>query len=99
MFNRKTIACIVISLALVNTGWSAEEEAAPVIVTGTFSGPGVSENGANDYSVTSHDIINLPRETNTSMTDVLAQMPRRRHRSKSTDPHPQYRRPSIPISD
>ncbi len=74
MCNRSRIAFIVISLALANTGWT-EEETAPVIVTGTFSGPGVSDNGANDYSVTSHDITNLPQGENTSMTDVLAQMP------------------------
>jgi outer membrane receptor protein involved in Fe transport len=36
---------------------------------------GVSATGANRYSVTSSDIENLPRGNNTTITDVLVQMP------------------------
>jgi Carboxypeptidase regulatory-like domain/TonB-dependent Receptor Plug Domain len=36
---------------------------------------GVSATGANRYSVTANDIQNLPRGDNTTMTDVLVQMP------------------------
>ncbi|HXW84297.1 MAG TPA: TonB-dependent receptor, partial [Candidatus Binataceae bacterium] len=36
---------------------------------------GVSTTGANRYSVTSSDIANLPRGDNTTITDVLTQMP------------------------
>ena len=36
---------------------------------------GVSTTGANRYTVTAQDISNLPRGDNTTMTDVLTQMP------------------------
>jgi len=36
---------------------------------------GVSSTGANRYTVTAQDIANLPRGENTTMTDVLTQMP------------------------
>src|SRR5271156_4214217 len=36
---------------------------------------GVSTTGANKYTVTAQDISNLPRGENTTITDVLAQMP------------------------
>src|SRR5271156_3183014 len=36
---------------------------------------GVSSTGANKYTVTAQDISNLPRGDNTTITDVLAQMP------------------------
>jgi outer membrane receptor protein involved in Fe transport len=36
---------------------------------------GVSSTGANRYTVTAQDISNLPRGDNTTMTDVLTQMP------------------------
>jgi outer membrane receptor protein involved in Fe transport len=36
---------------------------------------GVSTTGANRYTVTAQDISNLPRGDNTTITDVLAQMP------------------------
>ncbi len=36
---------------------------------------GVSNTGANKYTVTAQDISNLPRGDNTNLTDVLAQMP------------------------
>ncbi len=36
---------------------------------------GVSTTGANTYTVTAQDISNLPRGDNTTMTDVLTQMP------------------------
>lgn len=54
---------------------SAQDVQPAVIVTATGSGPSVSADGANDYSVTSQDILNLPKGENTNMTDVLAQMP------------------------
>ena len=41
----------------------------------TARGPGVSPTGANDYAITAHDIANLPAGENTTITDVLAQMP------------------------
>jgi hypothetical protein len=47
-----------------------------VIVTATRpSGPGLSDAGANDYQVTSGDISNLPAGDDTTLTDILAQMP------------------------
>ena len=47
-----------------------------VIVTGLrLAGPGVSDSGANDYSFNSADIAALPAGDNTSITDVLTQMP------------------------
>ncbi len=47
-----------------------------VIVTGLrAAGPGVSDSGANDYSFRSADIAALPAGDNTSITDVLTQMP------------------------
>jgi len=57
------------------TGPLSADDLAPVIVQGFTSGPGVSATGANDYSVTSKDIFNLPRGENTTITDVLTQMP------------------------
>ena len=39
------------------------------------SGPGVSEAGSNEYSVTAAGIASLPVGTNTAITDVLTQMP------------------------
>ena len=36
---------------------------------------GVSSTGANKYTMTAQDISNLPRGDNTTITDVLAQMP------------------------
>ncbi len=36
---------------------------------------GVSTTGANKYTMTAQDISNLPRGENTTITDVLAQMP------------------------
>ncbi|MEI9986288.1 MAG: TonB-dependent receptor [Aliidongia sp.] len=39
------------------------------------SGAGLSVTGANQYSVSSEDILRLPAGTNTNITDVLAQMP------------------------
>ena len=36
---------------------------------------GVSTTGANKYTVTAEDVSNLPRGDNTTITDVLAQMP------------------------
>lgn len=51
------------------------QEVPEVIVTGSFSGPDVSAAGANDYSITSDDIANLPQGQNTNMTDVLTQLP------------------------
>ncbi len=39
------------------------------------TGNGISANGANQYGVDSEDILRLPAGTNTSITDVLAQMP------------------------
>lgn len=41
----------------------------------TGHGPGVSPTGANDYGVTANDIATLPAGENTTITDVLAQMP------------------------
>jgi outer membrane cobalamin receptor len=39
------------------------------------SGPGVSEAGSNEYSVTAAGIASLPVGTSTAITDVLTQMP------------------------
>jgi outer membrane cobalamin receptor len=39
------------------------------------SGPSVSPTGASDYGVSATDIVNLPAGENTTVTDVLAQMP------------------------
>jgi hypothetical protein len=38
-------------------------------------GPGVSEAGSNEYSITAAGIASLPVGTNTAITDVLTQMP------------------------
>jgi outer membrane cobalamin receptor len=47
-----------------------------VVVTGTRApGPGVSVSGANDYSLTAKTISDLPMGDDTSITNVLAQMP------------------------
>ncbi len=48
-----------------------EVEATP----GGSRGPGVSPTGANAYEVNANDISNLPAGENTTITDVLAQMP------------------------
>ena len=40
-----------------------------------IAGPGVSDSGSGDYAVTGADIANLPAGIDTSITDVLAQMP------------------------
>lgn len=55
-----------------------EAEAAlslPVQASLVRSQNGVSTTGANKYTVTAQDISNLPRGENTTITDVLAQMP------------------------
>ncbi|MEJ0065513.1 MAG: TonB-dependent receptor [Caulobacteraceae bacterium] len=39
------------------------------------AGPGVSPTGANDYTTTAQDIVNLPTGDTTPITDVLTQMP------------------------
>src|SRR5271165_102920 len=67
-----------LALLVFLMGWTgplSADDLAPVIVQGFTSGPGVSATGANDYSVTSKDIFNLPRGENTTITDVLTQMP------------------------
>ena len=47
-----------------------------VIVTAAhMPGPGLSNSGSNDYSVTSTAIASLPAGENTALTDILAQMP------------------------
>jgi hypothetical protein len=46
-----------------------------VVTAGRAPGPGVSMSGANDYAVTSQSIADLPMGDDTSITDVLAQMP------------------------
>ncbi|MGB8841718.1 MAG: TonB-dependent receptor [Aliidongia sp.] len=47
-----------------------------ILVQAPFpSGAGVSATGANEYSVTTEDILRLPAGTSTNITDVLAQMP------------------------
>ena len=47
-----------------------------ITVEGTRpSGAGLSAAGANQYSVSSEDILKLPAGINTNITDVLAQMP------------------------
>jgi hypothetical protein len=55
----------------------ASEEAltVPVQAQRSATGPGVSPAGANDYSVTSQDIANLPAGANTPITEVLTHMP------------------------
>jgi TonB dependent receptor/TonB-dependent Receptor Plug Domain len=55
---------------------SARAKVESVTVTGTLiSGPTLSANGNNDYSITDANILNLPAGDETSMTDVLSQMP------------------------
>ena len=65
-------------------GDAAEPASAPADPGGTetivveatrMSGPGLSDTGTGDYSVTSSDISALPAGDETSITDVLAQMP------------------------
>ena len=46
-----------------------------VVTANRTAGPGISVSGANDYSVTSDDISNLPAGDDTTITDILAQMP------------------------
>lgn len=47
-----------------------------VVVTAIRSaGPGISLSGANDYSITSENISSLPAGDDTTITDVLTQMP------------------------
>jgi outer membrane cobalamin receptor len=47
-----------------------------ILVEGTRPvGAGLSVSGANQYSIDSTDILKLPAGTNTTITDVLAQMP------------------------
>jgi hypothetical protein len=43
--------------------------------TAVLPGPGVSPTGANQYTVTAHDITNLPSGEQTAITDILVQMP------------------------
>jgi outer membrane receptor protein involved in Fe transport len=50
-----------------------EVEAPPVPVS--TRGPSVSPSGSSSYGVTSTDISNMPAGENTTITDVLAQMP------------------------
>ena len=68
-------ALTLLVLLVVWTDHASAEDVQPVVVTGSISGPGVSATGANDYSVTSQDISNLPQGENTNITDVLTQMP------------------------
>src|ERR1700677_4335344 len=59
-------------------GWTVPllaDDLAPLVVKGSIGGPGVSATGANQYSVGAQDISNLPLGENTSITDVLTQMP------------------------
>jgi outer membrane receptor protein involved in Fe transport len=70
----RALILLVIIVVWIDHG-SAEDLQPAVIVTGAVGGPGVSSTGANDYSVTSQDISNLPQGENTNMTDVLSQMP------------------------
>lgn len=46
-----------------------------VVEAARLTGPGLSGSGASDYSMTSSDISALPAGDNTSVTDILAQMP------------------------
>ena len=67
-----------VTLLVFLLGWTnpvSADDLQPLIVQGSISGPGVSATGANDYSVTSQDISNLPQGENTNITDVLTQMP------------------------
>jgi TonB dependent receptor/Carboxypeptidase regulatory-like domain/TonB-dependent Receptor Plug Domain len=60
-----------ISIAL-----GAEKALTLPVQAGLIRAPnGVSTTGANRYTVTAQDISNLPRGDNTTMTDVLLQMP------------------------
>ncbi len=53
-----------------------EQVAETIVVTALRSpAPGISDGGANDYSVTSDDIASLPAGDDTTITDILAQMP------------------------
>jgi outer membrane receptor for ferrienterochelin and colicin len=59
----------------LHTGLRAQE-LQPLVVTGVEpGGPGVSPEGANDYTVTDRDISNLPQGENADITDVFIQMP------------------------
>jgi hypothetical protein len=78
-------AAALLSIAAAPAAFAQVSGAAPVelaanietvTVTGIrVAGPGVSDTGANDYSVNSADIAALPAGENTSITDVLTQMP------------------------
>jgi hypothetical protein len=56
-------------------GPASADDAQRIVVTASPTGPDLSASGANDYSVSSQDIYNLPAGANTTMTDVLTQMP------------------------
>jgi outer membrane receptor protein involved in Fe transport len=56
----------------------APVELTPIIIEATRIGnvgPGVSATGANDYGITSNEIENLPNGQNTTISDILTQMP------------------------
>ncbi len=55
---------------------TGSDDTETVVVEGErILGPGLSSEGAADYSMTSSDIAALPAGDNTSVTDILAQMP------------------------
>lgn len=65
--------CVCAFASCAHADGSAPET---VVVTATrTSGPGLTAAGASDYSVSSADILALPAGEDTSLTDVLAQMP------------------------
>ena len=68
-------ALTLLVLLVVWTDHASAEDVQPLVVKGSLGGPGVSPSGANDYSVGAQDIANLPQGENTTITDVLTQMP------------------------
>ena len=71
---------VMVAAGAAPTSASGAETLAEVKVEGQRaetapSGPGVSDAGSNEYSVTAANIANLPVGTNTAITDVLTQMP------------------------
>jgi hypothetical protein len=71
---------VMVAAGAAPTSASGAETLAEVKVEGQRAetaplGPGVSDAGSNEYSVTAAGIANLPVGTNTAITDVLTQMP------------------------
>ena len=82
---RRAMAALALSL-VVQPALAASDNPTPAVVALNSTetvvveaqrmvGPGLSSEGSADYTVTSSDISALPAGDNTSVTDILAQMP------------------------